>query len=437
MRHNLVSKDKNFVLHADEYSFIRRVKKSRYGFIKGLIKNGIYDELEKKGLIPETTISDDGYDLTINQGRIIFADTAALHCPSLIASHAHALIDLVDFLDGYNLTLSDPHRSNFIMEAGSSKLVDLGSIDEKSDRDLTLNYLLACYVYPISLYNKKKFYQYKGCAYHYDLPDRKECFDVVFGFGPKRIFLELLHRLVTASGASLSEKLRINKLLILKLQKLCRAILLPLYKDRLKVKKLKSITMWSDYQNDSHKTDGRYLEALAMLKKLNVGQSILEIAGNQGVFSSLLADEFPGQSICCTDYDLQATEKAFNNLKIYKNVSVLWLDVFANEGRFYDGANVDRVRADTVVALALTHHLSLSQGLSFRAIFSRFREITKSILLVDFMPLGLFDGDYSPDVPNWYNQEEFITAAEENGFKFKEAKATDINRITITFKVEN
>ena len=202
------------------------------------------------------------------------------------------------------------------MEGGSSKLVDLGSIDEKSDRNLTLYYLLAAYVYPISLYNKKKFYQYKGCAYHYDLPDRKECFDVVFGFSPKRIFREFLHRIATASSGSLSEKLRVNKKLILKVQELCQAILLPLYKNRLQVKKLKEITQWSGYQNNSQKSDGRYQEALTILKKLDVGKSILEIAGNQGIFSSLLADEFSDQSICCTDYDLQATEKAFNNLKI-------------------------------------------------------------------------------------------------------------------------
>ena len=111
MRHNLVSKDKNFYYMQMNTHLLERWK-TKHEFITGLINDGIYDELEKKGFIPKLTISADVYGVTINQRRIIFADTPGLHCPSLIASHAHALIDLVEFLDGYNLTLSDPHRSN-------------------------------------------------------------------------------------------------------------------------------------------------------------------------------------------------------------------------------------------------------------------------------------------------------------------------------------
>ena len=87
-----------------------------------------------------------------------------------------------------------------------------------------------------------------------------------------------------------------------------------------------------------------------------------------------------------------------------------------------------------MVALALTHHLSLSQGFHLKQFFSFSRGNEASF--GRFYAARTFDGDYAPDVPDWYNDKEF-TAAEENGFKLKESKATGINRITFTFEVGN
>ena len=62
----------------------------------------------------------------------------------------------------------------------------------------------------------------------------------------------------------------------------------------------------------------------------------------------------------------------------------------------------ERWKADLVLAMALTHHLLLSQYLNIDAMFERLARCTNRYLLIEFMPLGLWDGDNAPELPSWY-----------------------------------
>ena len=71
---------------------------------------------------------------------------------------------------------------------------------------------------------------------------------------------------------------------------------------------------------------------------------------------------------------------------------------------------------DLVIALALTHHLSLSQEWSFEAIASVLRTLTNHYVLVEFMPWGLVPGGASQpqrNLPSWYTEEDFVLALEK------------------------
>lgn len=66
---------------------------------------------------------------------------------------------------------------------------------------------------------------------------------------------------------------------------------------------------------------------------------------------------------------------------------------------------------DLVLALALTHHLLLSQHWKLEKLSKKLFEITNNFLLVEFMPngVGILQSTYSTP-PNWYNLENFLTS---------------------------
>jgi hypothetical protein len=70
----------------------------------------------------------------------------------------------------------------------------------------------------------------------------------------------------------------------------------------------------------------------------------------------------------------------------------------------------DRLRADLVVALALTHHLTLAQGYDIEDVFRYISGYAKKYVLVEFMPLGLWVKGHQPNIPDWYTSAWFREA---------------------------
>ena len=62
-----------------------------------------------------------------------------------------------------------------------------------------------------------------------------------------------------------------------------------------------------------------------------------------------------------------------------------------------------QLQSDIVFALALTHHLILSQGISLLVLLNTLSHLTHQYIVIEFMPLGLWDGKNAPPIPDWYN----------------------------------
>ncbi len=68
-----------------------------------------------------------------------------------------------------------------------------------------------------------------------------------------------------------------------------------------------------------------------------------------------------------------------------------------------------RYKSDVVVALAVTHHLILTQKAKLTTIMELLSGFTKRFLVVEFMPLGLWsEANNDSKVPEWYTLEWFI-----------------------------
>ena len=154
-------------------------------------------------------------------------------------------------------------------------------------------------------------------------------------------------------------------------------------------------TEWADYYNDTNYTENGVQHKKQIveqfLAKVNP-KTVWDIGGNVGIFSRLASDK--GIPTICFDIDPAAVDKNYLEVKKRneKNLLPLLLDVtnpspnigWENEER---ESLLSRCRSpvDMVFALALIHHLVISNNIPFDKISSFFGKISK-YLLIEFVP---------------------------------------------------
>jgi hypothetical protein len=134
----------------------------------------------------------------------------------------------------------------------------------------------------------------------------------------------------------------------------------------------------------------------------------VEFDGNQGVLSRLLKHKSPHIQVFCSDPDGLAIDMGYRASRD-ANDEVEWaiFNPFAYEGSPVEVSPEERFRADAVIVLALTHHLTLSQNFRLDYIFDVIGRYATKYVLIEFMPLGLHNGISAPDVPPWYGETWF------------------------------
>jgi hypothetical protein len=194
---------------------------------------------------------------------------------------------------------------------------------------------------------------------------------------------------------------------------------------------------WGGYQDDYVGKDGKIALSgrFARIVEL-VGQhrpdSVVELAGNSGVVSQVIAERHPGTRVVCTDFDPVAIDRLFERARTaaLPNLSAAVLDFMVPE---YTSAEIPpetRFAGDCVLALAITHHLLLTQGYDYDTVFAQIRRYTRNLAFVEFMPLGLHDGRSAPPLPAWYSLDAF-SAAFSRHFERLHMEQLDDNRILL------
>jgi hypothetical protein len=164
------------------------------------------------------------------------------------------------------------------------------------------------------------------------------------------------------------------------------------------VKKLKfphTDTEWGEYYSFTNYSNKAFdykkelvEEFLAYLKPSNVW----DLGGNTGIFSRLASDK--NIPTICFDIDLIAVEKNYLYTKKNKeeNILPLFLDL-TNPSPNIGWGNQERDSwqnrgpADTLMALALIHHLAISNNLPFDKIANYFSQLGNN-LIIEFVPKG-------------------------------------------------
>ena len=155
-------------------------------------------------------------------------------------------------------------------------------------------------------------------------------------------------------------------------------------------------TVWGDYYKDPNYAN--YSSAsfyhkkqlvAEFLKKINPN-TVLDLGANTGVFSRIASDM--GILTIASDNDPAAVEKNYLECKKNKETNILPLLIDITNPSSNIGWNneerisfLERGQVDMVMALALIHHLAITNNLPFDKIAGFFSKLCKS-LIVEFVP---------------------------------------------------
>jgi len=188
---------------------------------------------------------------------------------------------------------------------------------------------------------------------------------------------------------------------------------------------------WAAYQSGLALHDSltpRFQRILELIGELRVVDAF-EIAGNQGALSEALVDRGVVKSCICSDYDEHAVDALY--LRLRKRPAGRAVTPMVRNAMLPDpirSGNTRDLRCDAVIALALTHHLLLTQGYTLDAVLERIAAHSRRLMIVEFMPRGLWDGTAGAPVPSWYTKEWFVSGLQRHGRIIHEERLEE-NRI--------
>lgn len=152
-------------------------------------------------------------------------------------------------------------------------------------------------------------------------------------------------------------------------------------------------TEWADYYSgDSYSTEGFDDKKETITKYLNIikPKVVWDLGSNDGFFSRLANKN--GAFVLSSDIDVSCVENNYLNVKKNKekNIFPIFLDL-TNPSPDIGWNNNERINLkrrgnpDVVLALALIHHLAISNNLPFAYVAEYFASISKN-LIIEFVP---------------------------------------------------
>ena len=195
-------------------------------------------------------------------------------------------------------------------------------------------------------------------------------------------------------------------------------------------------TQWGDYYNKIN-----YVNSSFEFKEQTIRQWVLEngfevvwdVGGNNGHFSRQISAHC--KQVFCTDVDPVAVDQNYSICveKNISNVTPLVVDFmnpppaigFENQERESFLSRIDKQGIDCIFALALIHHLCISENASFEMLSSQLAGLAKN-LVIEFVPpedswaQKLLDSKRrSKQLFEFYNESSFLEAFSKN-FKINE-----------------
>lgn len=381
--------------------------------IRSFLKSELFHILQNDKWLPVTRIAEeveiDGYHLILEHETIPFVTAPYEWTFNMFKDAALFLLELDKLCKKHGYCLKDLHPWNVTFLSGRPIFMDLGSIVRiETQVSSAAEFLRDCYV-PLKLWSKGFFY-WAHRLISDDYPNRLVTYNYsIYKFNPF-FMIEYLY-------------LIFRRIINFPIRTITGNNILPLYYNSLmririsRLKRYRKESLWGKYHSNlDNFTNCRFSAIIQMLKKYHISSSV-DLACNQGAFTKqLIKDNKTLKFAVCIDYDEEALDQLYLSEK--KNIQTKIVPIMRNIIYPVSALSQNKLRhteqGEIVFALALTHHLILTQKISIMEIFSILASYTTKYILVEFMPEGLWDGVSAPPVPDWYTEKWF-----EENFKKK------------------
>lgn len=426
----------------------------------------LIESLAKDELIPQTTLIKHARDhevVTLEHQLITPVIYPYEWSFSMLQDAGILVVHLLSRLEIEGLTLKDCHPYNILFDGSKPYYVDICSLTKAAgNRGVpgAFSEFVTHYIAPLCMWSQGNEYLARQSLAHLGLSPMptsswEQYIEGYSDLGLTRFLRQLISR-SNQLGWRLVRRLytikRARKALDAIASKLPSAYrshrIKPTHEYIVKLSPPLRKTIWGDYHSRSFegKPSDRLQTIIDEAMRLSVSSAV-DLACNQGLFSEMLAQNAHIKKVISIDRDSQAIDSFYRRIK-HRDASKAEEEAFLQKitpvlsefmpcGAVQPSPDLaERVRCDCVFALALTHHLLLSQGLRIEVVIKRVFDFTSKYALIEFMPLGLWDGNSAPPIPDWYNKHAFEDALTRFAH-IRSVCQTEINRVLYVCEKKN
>lgn len=379
----------------------RQITASGYDNYKQLMDSGLYKELQSRGyLIPHIEVPNElGLDnsarAVIKPEKVIFISHPYEWCFSQLKDAALLTLEITKLAISFNMILKDASAYNIQFYNGKPILIDTGSFERYQEGSAWVAYHQFCkhFLSPLTLMAKKDLRLGALTRQFIDgLP-----LDLTSNLLPWSTKFSLSLYIHIHAHAKFQQKYSDTVQKIASPRKISKIGLLGLL-DNLStaVRKLKlpSIkTEWGDYYQQTNYSDvaiKHKAEVVDQLVKKTNAKMIWDLGSNNGYFSRIASSN--GANVISFDIDPIAVDKNYLRIKQdnCKTILPLLQDLSNPSSSIGWGENErqglkKRSKAELIMALALIHHLAISNNVPLNKIAEYFSNLAP-YLLIEFVP---------------------------------------------------
>jgi len=389
-----------FLFYQDEILY-RQVNSSYKEEFDHLMDSGLYDKLVEQNLllshdeIENSNLSNDSNVYKIIQPKKLnFISYPYEWCFSEFKQAALTTLEIQKISLEYGMTLKDASAYNIQFFNGKAIFIDTLSFEKYTEGQIWTPYKQFCqhFLAPLALMSHTDIRLNQLLRVYVDgIP--LDLTSKLLGKGTRFSFSLLSHIHMHAK----SQKHYQDKPVTAKQKKLGKNSFIGLIASlNSGVKKLNwkpEGTEWAEYYSETNYSDVSFTEKKKIISDAldKIKPTIVwDLGANTGIFSRISSEK--GIETISSDIDPAAVEKNFLNvnLKNENNILPLLLDLTnPSPGLGWDNTErnsfLERGPVDLVFALALIHHLAISNNLPFYKIVQFFKKICRN-LIIEFVP---------------------------------------------------
>lgn len=411
---------------------IRRIEKRHVGQVRKLFESGLMATLVEHGLMIEATLVEVPDSICVEQ-PLVAAVTYPCEWSFDMLKDAAALVLKINEVAGeYGYQTKDCHPHNILYVNSSPRWVDVGSLialpeGVKPGGLSTYPEFLSSYLIPLKIWSKvgdELGRRLSATSSGVVSPSAYTQLSTLLWPRPLAQLAVLAGRVAWSIGGSSSvlnagagksaRRTRLAKMLNKLGMDRWINDFARLHSRLEKFKISRSSTAWHSYQEDFTAdklgVDHRFNSIAEALGALQV-RTLVDLAGNRGRMAIRLVQLGVVREAVCVDYDSEAVNSGYCESRSVANSTAVTFAVCNPFNPNFSGLEMpphSRLARDVVIALAVTHHLLLTQRYRLDHVVDTIAAYGEKSALIEFMPLGLWDGVSAPPIPDWYSEDWFV-----------------------------